>query len=49
MQIRTLAATVALALAGSAGALEIQLPPETATYKPSELPGYQLVQRPSRR
>ena len=45
MQIRTLAATVALALAGSAGALEIQLPPETATYKPSELPGYQLVQR----
>lgn len=45
MLIRTLAAAVALMLAGSAGALEIHLPPETATYKPSELPGYQLVQR----
>ena len=45
MLIRTLAATVALMLAVSAGALEIHLPPETATYKPSELPGYQLVQR----
>lgn len=45
MPIRTLAAAVALMLAGSAGALEIHLPPETATYKPSELPGYQLVQR----
>ncbi|WP_409026786.1 c-type cytochrome [Janthinobacterium sp. SUN098] len=45
MLIRTLATTVALMLAGSAGALEIQLPPETAAYKPSELPGYQLVQR----
>lgn len=45
MLIRTLATAVALMLAGSAGALEIQLPPETATYKPSELPGYQLVQR----
>ena len=45
MLIKTLATAVALMLAGSAGALEIQLPPETATYKPSELPGYQLVQR----
>ena len=45
MLIRTLATAVALMLAGSAGALDIQLPPETATYKPSELPGYQLVQR----
>lgn len=45
MLIKTLATAVALALAGSAGALEIHLPPETATYKPSELPGYQLVQR----
>jgi sulfite dehydrogenase len=45
MLIRTLATAVALMLAGSAGALEIHLPPETATYKPSELPGYQLVQR----
>lgn len=45
MPIRTLAAAVALMLAGSAGALEIHLQPETAAYKPSELPGYQLVQR----
>lgn len=45
MLIKTLATAVALALAGSAGALEIHFPPETATYKPSELPGYQLVQR----
>ena len=45
MLIRTLATAVALMLTGSAGALEIHLPPETATYKPSELPGYQLVQR----
>lgn len=45
MLIKTLATAVALMLAGSAGALEIQLPPETAAYKPSELPGYQLVQR----
>ena len=26
-------------------ALEITLPPETASYKPSDLPGYALVQR----
>jgi sulfite dehydrogenase len=45
MLIRTFATAVALALAGNAGALEIHLPPETAAYKPSELPGYQLVQR----
>ncbi|PJC95337.1 cytochrome C552 [Janthinobacterium sp. BJB1] len=45
MLTRTLAAAVTLMLAGSAGALEIHLPPETATYKPSDLPGYQLVQR----
>ncbi|MGK5037859.1 c-type cytochrome [Janthinobacterium sp. LB3P118] len=45
MLIRTLATAVALMLSGSAGALEIHLPLETATYKPSELPGYQLVQR----
>jgi mono/diheme cytochrome c family protein len=37
---------LALALvSASAGAVEIQLPPETAVYKPSQLPGYQLVQR----
>ena len=45
MLIRICVTAVTLALAGSAGALEIHLPPETATYKPSELPGYQLVQR----
>ena len=33
------------AAAGLAAAVEIQLPPETATYKPSKLPGYQLVQK----
>ncbi|MFD2271293.1 c-type cytochrome [Undibacterium arcticum] len=30
---------------GGVLALDIQLPPETATYRPSQLPGYQLVQR----
>ncbi|MEO6422176.1 MAG: cytochrome c, partial [Candidatus Nitrotoga sp.] len=29
----------------SAIALDIQLPPETAVFKPSELPGYMLAQR----
>lgn len=38
-------AAFALACCGSAGAVEIQLPPETASYKPNALPGYQLVQR----
>jgi sulfite dehydrogenase len=35
------------ALFACAGALavDIKLPPETAVYKPSQLPGYQLVQR----
>jgi sulfite dehydrogenase len=42
--MKILIAALALA-AGGAYALEIHLPPETATYKPSELPGYQLVQR----
>ncbi|MFL6676394.1 MAG: c-type cytochrome [Massilia sp.] len=32
-------------LAGGALAVEIQLPPETATLRPSPLPGYQLVQQ----
>ncbi|MBR7632049.1 c-type cytochrome [Janthinobacterium lividum] len=44
MRMKILIAALALA-AGGACALEIHLPPETATYKPSELPGYQLVQR----
>ena len=43
--MKLLFAALALSAAGSACALEIHLPPETATYKPSELPGYQLVQR----
>lgn len=29
----------------SASALDIQLPPETTVFKPSELPGYELAQR----
>ena len=29
----------------TASALEVSLPPETATFKPSDLPGYALVQR----
>jgi mono/diheme cytochrome c family protein len=32
-------------LAGSALALDIALPPETAAYRPSDLPGYALVQQ----
>ncbi|WP_035826511.1 SorB family sulfite dehydrogenase c-type cytochrome subunit [Janthinobacterium sp. RA13] len=43
--MKILFAALALSAAGGACALEIHLPPETATYKPSELPGYQLVQR----
>ena len=42
--IRMLLAVSALA-PYSAIALDIQLPPETAVFKPSELPGYMLVQR----
>ncbi|MGK5078961.1 c-type cytochrome [Janthinobacterium sp. HLX7-2] len=47
MRMNMLFAALALVFlaAGSAGALEIALPPETATYKASTLPGYQLVQR----
>jgi sulfite dehydrogenase len=36
--IAAIAATPALAL-------EVKLPPETAAYKPSDLPGYQLAQQ----
>ncbi|MDO8051818.1 c-type cytochrome [Janthinobacterium sp. SUN211] len=43
--MKRLLAALALSAAGGACALDIHLPPETATYKPSELPGYQLVQR----
>jgi cytochrome c551/c552 len=42
--IRILLATSALA-PYFATALDIQLPPETAVFKPSELPGYTLAQR----
>ena len=44
---RHLAACLALmfAAAPAAQALEIQLPQETASYQPSELPGYRLVQQ----
>ncbi|MBV8272400.1 MAG: c-type cytochrome [Cupriavidus sp.] len=42
-----LAASLAFALAAipAAHALEIQLPPETASYQASELPGYRLAQQ----
>jgi sulfite dehydrogenase len=36
---------VALFAGSAAGAAEIRLPPESAVYKPSALPGYQLVQQ----
>jgi sulfite dehydrogenase len=44
---RRLAISLALMLSAlpAAHALEIQLPPETASYQPSELPGYRLVQQ----
>jgi cytochrome c1 len=32
-------------MAGWSGAQDVKMPPETATYRASELPGYQLVQR----
>lgn len=43
--MKILLAALALSAAGGACALDIHLPPETASYAPSELPGYQLVQR----
>ena len=43
--MKILLAALALSAAGGVCALDIHLPPETATYAPSELPGYQLVQR----
>ena len=39
------AAALAFAFAPFAHALDIKLPPETAAYKPSDLPGYRLVQQ----
>ena len=41
---RVLALTTLLAVSGGAYALDIELPQETATYQPSDLPGYQLAQ-----
>jgi cytochrome c551/c552 len=38
-------AALSIFMAGSAFALDIQLPPETAAYRSSNLPGYQAVQR----
>ena len=43
--MKILLAALALSAAGGVYALDIHLPPETASYAPSELPGYQLVQR----
>jgi sulfite dehydrogenase len=36
---------LAVCAAAAASAVEITLPPETAAYKPSQLPGYRLVQQ----
>lgn len=41
----SLALTLVLASIPAAHALDITLPPETAVYKPSDLPGYRLVQQ----
>ncbi len=43
--IGSLSLTCMTFLATGAMALDVQLPPETAAYRPSELPGYQLVLR----
>jgi sulfite dehydrogenase len=43
--LRQLSIIAALCAAASAHALDINLPPETAVFKPSPLPGYELVQR----
>jgi sulfite dehydrogenase len=43
--LRQLTVIAALCAAASAQALDINLPPETAVFKPSPLPGYELVQR----
>jgi cytochrome c5 len=41
--MKLLLAAVLAGACGVAAAVEITLPPETAAYKPSQLPGYQLV------
>ena len=42
---RFLSAAGMLIAVGSALALDITIPPETTTFQPSNLPGYQLAQR----
>lgn len=42
---RFLPAIALLAFSSAAFALDITLPPETAAYRPSTLPGYQLAQQ----
>lgn len=44
-RLRALVGAIAAAALPAAFALDITLPPETATYKPSDLPGYRLVQQ----
>ena len=41
----SLGAAALTLVAGAPGAQEMKMPPETATYRASDLPGYQLVQR----
>ncbi|MFN5746553.1 MAG: c-type cytochrome [Methylococcaceae bacterium] len=43
--LKCLAITLALTLASTVCAQDIQLPQDTATYTPSPLPGYQKVQQ----
>ena len=43
--IRALTLSAVLCALPAAQALDISLPPETAVFKPSPLPGYELVQR----
>jgi mono/diheme cytochrome c family protein len=43
--LRAAVAAAAFAAHALAGAVEISLPPDTATFKPSALPGYLLAQR----
>jgi sulfite dehydrogenase len=46
MKTRHQVLSVCMLLASAcAAAVEINLPPDTAAYKPSQLPGYQLVQK----
>lgn len=45
MNVKLVSAALAVLACGVAVAVEIQLPPDATAYKPSQLPGYQLVQR----